>query len=70
MNDNRSHGYGTPEYYAELFADFVIDAQCSEPHYGDNLIAGLKLALADLRKYYQDQVKECSRLENLIDDQI
>lgn len=69
MNDNRLYGYGTPEYYAELFADFVVDAQFSDPHYGDNLIAGLKLAISNLRKYYEDQVHECSRLEKLFDDQ-
>jgi hypothetical protein len=30
--------YGTPEYYAEQFSDFLADAQASEPHYGDALV--------------------------------
>ena len=42
--------YGTPTYYAELFADFIADVQHDEPQFGDNLVAGFKLAIADWKK--------------------
>jgi hypothetical protein len=54
--------YGTPEFYAEQFADFLADAQADDPKYGDNLVAGFLLALEDWKKYHQDQVFEYERI--------
>ena len=58
--------YGTPEYYAEQFADFLADADSSDPKYGDALVEGFLLALADWRKYHQDQVNEYDRVEQRV----
>ena len=58
--------YGTPEYYAEQFADFLADVQADEPKYGDALVEGFLLALADWRKYHQDQVNEYDRVEQRV----
>lgn len=60
--------FGTPEYYAEQFADFVVDVQHDAPERTDNLIAGFKLAIADWRKYHADQTKELDRARSLLDD--
>jgi len=62
--------YGSVEFYAEQFADFLSDVQADEPHYSDNLIAGFKLALADWQDYYQKQAVECERLLKKIDEEI
>lgn len=62
--------YGSVEYYAEQFADFLADAQADQPHYGDNLVSGFKLALADWKDYYQKQAAECERLLKKIDEEI
>ena len=62
--------YGTPTYYAELFADFIADVQHDEPQFGDNLIAGFKLAIADWKKYHEQQVQELERIANKVDDEI
>ena len=62
--------YGSVEFYAEQFADFLADVQADEPHYGDNLVAGFKLALADWKDYYQKQTTECERLLKKIDEEV
>ena len=60
--------FGTPEYYAEMFADIVADVQHDAPERTDNLIAGFKLAIADWHKYHVDQAKELDRVRLLLDD--
>ena len=60
--------YGTPPYYQEQFADFIADAQHDAPQFGDNLIAGFKLAIDDWRQYHIKQVEEMNRIEALLDD--
>jgi len=58
--------YGTPEYYAEQFSDFLADAQASEPHYGDALVEGFLLAIKDWRDYHAQQVDEYNRIEQRV----
>ena len=58
--------YGTPQYYAEQFADFLADAQRDQPEYGNNLVEGFLIAIADWRKYHQDQVNEYNRIEQRV----
>lgn len=58
--------YGTPEYYAEQFADFLADADSSNPKYGDALVEGFLLAIADWRQYHIDQVNEYERIEQRV----
>jgi hypothetical protein len=58
--------YGTPEYYAEQFADFLADVQADEPKYGDAIVEGFLLSIADWRKYHRDQVNEYDRVEQRV----
>ena len=58
--------YGTAEYYAEQFADFVADVQHDEPKYGDALVEGFLLAIEDWRKYHRNQVNEYDRVEQRV----
>ena len=61
--------YGTPQYYAEMFADFIADVQHDSPEFGDNLVAGLKLAIKDWRDYHVKQILELDRVEFKLDEQ-
>ena len=63
------HEYGTPQYYAEMFADFIADIQHDSPHTGDNLVAGFKLAIKDWRDYHVNQILELDRVEFKLDEQ-
>jgi len=58
--------YGTAEYYAEQFADFVADVQHDEPKYGDALVECFLLALADWKNYHANQVNEYNRIEQRV----
>jgi hypothetical protein len=58
--------YGTPEYYAEQFADILADVQGDEPHYGDAIVEGFILAIQDWRDYYSKQVNELKRIEQRV----
>ena len=55
--------YGTKEYYAEMFADFIADIQHDSPDVSDSLVAGFLLALDDWRKYHVNQILELDRVE-------
>ena len=61
--------YGTPQYYAEMFADFIADIQHDSPQFGDNLVAGFKLAIKDWRDYHVNQILELDRVEFKLDEQ-
>ena len=58
--------YGTAEYYAEQFADFIADVQHDQPQYGDAIVEGFLLALADWRDYHANQVNEYNRIEQRV----
>jgi hypothetical protein len=62
--------YGTTEYYAKQFADFIADIQHDSPQVSDNLIAGFKLAIDDWRKYHVNQILELDRVEAKLNDEI
>jgi hypothetical protein len=62
--------YGSVEFYAEQFADFLADVQANDPSYGDNIVAGFRLALSDWKDYYQKQTVECERILKKIDEEI
>ena len=64
-----TNGYGTPQYYAEMFADFIADIQHDSPEFGDNLVAGFKLAIKDWRDYHVNQILELDRVELKLDEQ-
>jgi len=58
--------YGTPEYYCEQFQDFMADAQADQPEYGNSLVEGFLMSIADWRKYHQLQVDEYTRIEQRV----
>jgi hypothetical protein len=50
--------YGTPEYYAEMFADILADVDAtSERPYADNIIEGFYQALEDWFNYHDAQAR-------------
>ena len=59
-----NHKYGTKEYYAEMFADFIADIQHDSPEISDSLVAGFLLALNDWRQYHVKQILELDRVQN------
>ena len=63
------HDYGTKEYYAEMFADFIADIQHDSPEISNNLVAGFLLAIDDWRKYHVNQILELDRVEAKVNDQ-
>ena len=65
-----THLYGTKEYYAEQFADFIADVQHDAPEISDNLVAGFLLAIDEWRNYHVDQILELNRVESKLNDQI
>ena len=64
------HKYGTKEYYAEMFADFIADIQHDSPEISDSLVAGFLLALNDWRQYHVKQILELDRVESQVHDKI
>ena len=65
-----THEYGTPKYYAHMFADFIADVQSDSPEFGDNLIKGFLLAIDDWRQYHANQVIELDRVEHNLNEKI
>ena len=63
------HQYGTKEFYAEQFADFIADIQHDSPECSDNLVAGFLLALDDWRQYHVKQILELDRVQFKLDEQ-
>ncbi len=63
------HEYGSTQYYAEMFADFIADIQHDSPEISDNLLAGFKLAINDWREYHVKQILELDRIEYKLDEQ-
>ena len=62
------HEYGTPQYYAEMFADIIADVQHDQLDFSDNLIEGFKLAIKDWRKYHVNQILELDRVKCILFD--
>lgn len=58
--------YGTPEYYADKFSDFLADPQANQPEYGDAIIKGFLLCLKEWRDYHKAQVDEYTRIEQRV----
>jgi hypothetical protein len=58
--------YGTAEFYKDQFADLLADVDGASPNYGDALVEGFLLAIADWRDYHKAQVNEYDRIEQRI----
>ena len=63
------YDYGTPKYYADVFADLIADCQHDSPHFSDNLVAGFRMAINDWRQYHVKQILELDRVEFKLDEQ-
>ena len=55
--------YGTVEFYTDQFADFLADIQYDRPDITNNLVEGFRLAIADWKSYYEDQVNAMAATE-------
>ena len=52
---NVTSSYGTPEYYAEEFSDFLADV--GEGHLMDNVVAGFFQAIDEWENYHTEAAK-------------
>lgn len=52
---NVTSSYGTPEYYAEEFSDFLADV--GEGHLMDNVVAGFFQAIDSWENYHTEAAK-------------
>ena len=60
--------YGTVAYYKAQFDDILGDIQHDRPQYADNLVAALKISIAEWREYYAGQVQELDRMSSQLND--
>ena len=58
--------YGTPEYYAEQFADFLADVDSERPETTDALIRGFYLALDEWFNYHDHQATAYDELRQRV----
>ena len=47
--------YGSPEFYANLFADILADVQHDGPPYGDAILQGFVMAIDEWAEYHKQQ---------------
>ena len=58
--------YGTVEYYAEQFSDFLADVQYDHPESGDALVQGFLRSVHYWREYHSNQVDAYNRVEQRV----
>jgi len=58
--------YGTPEYYADLFADTLADVDGEDPGTIDNIMSGFYAALNDWFDYHEQQANAYSQLRERV----
>ena len=58
--------YGTPEYYAELFADILADLDKDQPSTTDAIIRGFYLAIDDWFNYHDHQATAYDELRQRV----
>ena len=58
--------YGTPEFYAEGFADYLADVDADNPATIDNLMKGFYLALDDWFTYHEQQANAYAQLRERV----
>jgi hypothetical protein len=58
--------YGTPEFYAEQFADVLADVDGDRPEVGDAIVAGFLTAVNDWLTYHQVQVNAYTQLRERV----
>ena len=60
--------FGSVAYYKAQLDDILGDIQHDRPQYADNLVAALKLSIAEWREYYAGQVQELDRMSSQLND--
>jgi hypothetical protein len=58
--------YGTPEFYAECFADFLADADNEDPGTVDNIIEGFLMSVDDWFNYHEQQANVYAQLRQRV----
>ena len=58
--------YGTPEYYADCFSDFLADVDGEDPGTIDNIMSGFYAALNDWFDYHEQQANAYSQLRERV----
>ena len=58
--------YGTPEFYAECFADFLADVDGKDPAIADNIIKGFLMSVEDWFNYHEQQANAYAQLRERV----
>lgn len=58
--------YGTPEFYAEGFSDYLADVDASDPKTTENLIEGFYRALDSWFDYHDAQARAYANLRKRV----
>ena len=58
--------YGTPEFYAEGFSDYLSDVDADNPATVDNLYKGFLMAVGDWLDYHQKQADAYTELRERV----
>ena len=58
--------YGTPEFYAECFADFLADVDHADPGTVDNIIKGFLMSVEDWFNYHEQQANAYTQLRERV----
>jgi len=62
-----SSGYGTPEFYCDLFADILADVQHDIPGSGTAILQGFVMAIDSWADYHKQELLAFEELrENLL----
>ena len=62
--------YGTKEYYADMFSDFIADVDPERPETSENIIEGFKLALNGWREYHEQMKDQLEVMQKKVDEEI
>ena len=58
--------YGTPEFYAECFADFLADVDHADPGTVDNIIKGFLMSVDEWFNYHEQQANAYAQLRQRV----
>ena len=58
--------YGTPEFYAECFADFLADVDGEDPATADNIIKGFLMSVDEWFNYHEQQANAHAQLRQRV----
>ena len=64
------HAYGTPEFYAEGFADYLADVEADNPATIENFVKGFYTALDEWLDYHKNQAEAYAELRRSIKEAI